>query len=323
VKHVLGSVVVAVLAYLAFSLWGGWREVAAAMVRTGAAGFVVLLGLSLLNYLLRFCRWQIYLRQLGVQVAWARSLLIYFSGFALTTTPGKAGEAVRSVFLRRHGASYATGIAAFVSERLSDLIAIVALACLGLGQHPRLQPLVACGVAACVALLLVLSARRSLERWHRATAPWTSRVGRAARQLLGIARAASACQSLPIVLSATALSIVAWACEAWAFHLLLGWLGMPVSWHFAFFVYAVGMLAGALSFLPGGIGGTEAVMIGLLLWGGHAQPDAVAATVVIRFTTLWFAVALGAAALALMARLDRRLDASRPAADRAATGGAA
>ena len=66
------------------------------------------------------------------------------------------------------------------------------------------------------------------------------------------------------------------------------------------------MLAGAVSFLPGGLGGTEATMVGLLAWSGMALPDAVAATVLIRVCTLWFAVLLGVAALPIVAGADRR-----------------
>ncbi len=53
------------------------------------------------------------------------------------------------------------------------------------------------------------------------------------------------------------------------------------------------MLAGAVSFLPGGLGGAEAAMLTLLIYGGLELPEAAAVTLVIRITTLWFAVLLG------------------------------
>ena len=57
------------------------------------------------------------------------------------------------------------------------------------------------------------------------------------------------------------------------------------------------MLAGALSFLPGGLGGAEAIMISLLVLKGMTMPAAIAATVFIRLATLWFAVLIGLLAL--------------------------
>lgn len=61
------------------------------------------------------------------------------------------------------------------------------------------------------------------------------------------------------------------------------------------------MLAAALSLLPGGLGGTEAVMVTLLVWKGQSLADAAAATLVIRLATLWFAVGLGVFFLYLLA----------------------
>jgi uncharacterized protein (TIRG00374 family) len=64
------------------------------------------------------------------------------------------------------------------------------------------------------------------------------------------------------------------------------------------------MLVGALSFLPGGLGGTEASMVALLMLNNVAQSQAVAATVLIRLATLWFAVALGVIALSMAERRE-------------------
>ena len=96
---------------------------------------------------------------------------------------------------------------------------------------------------------------------------------------------------------ATVISVIAWGAEALAFYWMLGWLGADISLSFAIFVYALAMLAGALSFLPGGLGGAEAVMASLLVLKGMTMPAAIAATVFIRLATLWFAVVIGLVAL--------------------------
>ena len=93
------------------------------------------------------------------------------------------------------------------------------------------------------------------------------------------------------------MSVVAWGAEAIAFYWVLDWLGAEITLSFAIFVYALSMLVGALSFLPGGLGSAEAVMISLLVLKGMSTPDAIAATVFIRLATLWFAVLIGLVAL--------------------------
>ena len=57
--------------------------------------------------------------------------------------------------------------------------------------------------------------------------------------------------------------------------------------------YAVSTVIGALVFLPGGVGLTEASLAGLLTAAGASGDVATTATVLIRVATLWFGVALG------------------------------
>ena len=54
-------------------------------------------------------------------------------------------------------------------------------------------------------------------------------------------------------------------------------------------------IAGALSFLPGGLGVTEGTMTILLVGSatGVDQPTALTATLLMRLATLWFAVLMG------------------------------
>jgi uncharacterized protein (TIRG00374 family) len=298
-KTLVVSIVAAALGYLAFSIWGGVHDVVSALNRVGLIGLLLLLALSLVNYGLRFVRWQIYLDALGHNMPWRPSGRIYLAGFALTTTPGKAGEALRGVLLKRWGVPYIRSLAAFISERLSDLVAIVLLTLFGLSMQPQMAGLVAIGVIAVLAGLLLLT-HAAPVKW---LATWGARgSGRAraiAMHLSKMLAEARYCHSPKILFMATVLSLLAWGAEALAFFCMLGWLGVDVSFSFAVFVFVVAALAGALSFLPGGLGGVEAVMVGLLLWKGVSLPEAVAATVLIRLTTLWFAVALGVVALAL------------------------
>jgi uncharacterized protein (TIRG00374 family) len=63
------------------------------------------------------------------------------------------------------------------------------------------------------------------------------------------------------------------------------WLGVGI--------YAISVLIGALSFIPGGLGSTEAVMGFLLVAAGASPGDAVASTIICRVSTLWFAVFIG------------------------------
>ena len=87
--------------------------------------------------------------------------------------------------------------------------------------------------------------------------------------------------------------MIGWSFEGTAFWLLLGWLGADVSLAAATAIFLIAVLSGALSGLPGGLGGTEATSVALLLLQGVPLETAILATAIIRVATLWFAVGIG------------------------------
>lgn len=295
-RAVVWSVLLSALGYLGFALWGGWRSVADAVGAVGVPGMVLVLGLSLVNYGLRFLRWQAYLAALGHRVPWGHSLRIYVAGFALTTTPAKAGEALRSVLLRPLGVPFTASLTAMLSERLSDVLAVLLLALLGLVAYPDARPLVVVGAAATFAAFLALSSLPLLNRLH-SSIRGQGRVSRLLRHVADILIQARSCHAPRLLVLATGLGLTAWFAEAWAFHLVLARMGADVGLTLAISFYAISMLAGALSFMPGGLGGAEAAMIAMLHWAGVGTAESIAATVLIRLATLWFAVGLGTVSL--------------------------
>ena len=297
-RAVFWSVALAVLGYLGLSLWAGWREVVAAVVQVGPVVLVGLLLLSLVNYLLRFLRWARYLALLEAPVPWRINLDAYFSGFALTTSPGKVGEMLRSVLLKPHGVPPAASVAAFFAERVSDLLAILVLAAVGLWAYAPARPVVGLALAAVVLALLLVqwtALIAAIDRWAQVRPQtWARLVVKLCEVVLHFRR----CFSLPAMSMGLVLGTVAWFAEGLGFWWLLVALDHPLPMSTAVFIYAFAMLVGALSFLPGGLGGSEAAMIALLSLNGFPEASAVTATLICRLATLWFAVGLGALFLA-------------------------
>ena len=293
-RAVFWSVALAALGYLGLSLWAGWRDVVAAVVQVGPWVLAGLLVLSLVNYLLRFLRWARYLALLDAPVPWRINLDAYFAGFALTTSPGKVGEMLRSVLLKPHGVPPAASVAAFFAERVSDLLAILVLAAVGLWAYAPARPIVGLALAAVVVALLLVqwtALIAAIDRWAQARPQkWARLVVKLCEVVLHFRR----CFSLPAMGMGLALGVVAWFAEGLGFWWLLLALDHPLPLSTAVFIYAFAMLVGALSFLPGGLGGSEAAMVALLSLNGFPEASAVSATLICRLATLWFAVGLGA-----------------------------
>jgi len=262
---------------------------------------------SLGNYTLRIVRWQRYLTRLGCAVPLGFSSLAYIAGFAFTVSPGKVGEVARARYYARFGIALPDVAGAFFLERLMDLVAMMVLAALITAAVPHYQFAMSCAGAATLLILAVMALLPWPTLAQRLSA--ASQLPRAVQQIAAAAaQALAAARSLlspGALLGGFALGLAAWGLEGLGFFALGSiYPAAHLSALTGVGIYAVAVLLGALSFLPGGLGSTEAVMTALLTTQGFSVADALLVTIACRLVTLWLAVALGWAAIwALRQRL--------------------
>jgi uncharacterized membrane protein YbhN (UPF0104 family) len=309
--------VVFVMAMAAAGIWFGLEEVWHRMLTLSPVALAGLLGLSLVNYMLRAWRWYLYSQHLNIHISRRRTGLYYFAGFAMTTTPGKLGEALRLWFLERcHGYRYERTAPLLIGDRMGDAVAITLLCLAGIsafGAAYVTGTLVA--AAALVGALLMLLRPHVPLRVVLVIYGMVGRWPRLFGAARGVVRKTSRLLDPRIFVLTSVMGVIGWLCEALALHWLLIDLGADITLQQSIFVFAFGMLVGAVSMLPGGLGGTEATMFALLTLLNVPADTALAATMIIRLTTLWFAVGLGFIALPLAFRLARQPVPERLAAE--------
>ena len=302
---ILGIVVAAALA-----LFGDVRELASAL--RGFAWWLAapILVLTLANYALRFVKWELYLRRLAVPgLPRATSALVFLSGFSMSLTPGKVGEFIKAVFLRRlTGTPMSRTSAAVAVERLTDGLAMLALAGVGLTQFAYGRTLLGAAAVGGLVLVVVLRQPRLVAALLARVEGWPV-VGPRVEHAVAFVHASSELLRPRLLASAVGLGIVSWAGECAALFLVLIGLGLDPSWQLlvvATFVLAVSSIVGAISMLPGGLGVADASVTGMLLLlvpdDAMTRGTAVAATLLIRFATLWFGVIIGVISLAALER---------------------
>lgn len=297
-KTLFITILLSIIGYLLFTLWGGWDNVVAAVKQVGLLGISAALLLSLFNYSLRFLRWQLFLKTLGHAIPWRPSLRIYMSGFALTTTPGKTGEALRGVFLKDYGVPFRKSFGAFFAERFCDLLSVSILASGGLWIYPQIRPVLLIVAALFVFILFAIQKDHWLhgvEKFAKRQLP--ERFAKTVEFILEMIIAFRTCFSTRIMLAAISLGVIAWTAEAVALYTLLHLLGYQIGLIAAAFIYGFSLVIGGITLLPGGLGGAEVTMLQLLILQGVIPSVAVAITLVIRLTSLWFSVLLGLIAL--------------------------
>jgi uncharacterized membrane protein YbhN (UPF0104 family) len=295
----LGALAGGAALYLGLTLWSGAGQILRGLRAVSPLTLIGLLLLVFAGYLVRFGRWHWYLRRLGHAVPARTNLRVFLSSFALTATPGKAGESVKAYVLRRsHGVPASQSLAGLFAERFTDVFSVVLVILAGLFALADGRELVVGVGLAQVAVILALQRPRWLRRGLLLPVARWAALRRWVRPVDAMLDGASELlRPLPL-LGGTVLGGLPWIAEGVAMYVLFQALGAEaIALHHAVLIHAAATLFGALTFLPGGLGGHEAASVSLSLLYGATRPQAVAATVLIRLLTLWFAVAIGLLAL--------------------------
>lgn len=305
-RRLLVPALLALLVLAGLALFADARQLADHLAAFPLALLAPVLGLSLVNYALRFVRWELYLRALGVRLPLVWSAAVLLVGFVLSVTPGKAGELGKAWLVRELGGGPALRVVpAVLAERITDLLGVVLL----IGFGALALPGGAWIAAATAVLAATVVALLSWRRASHALLGLAARVPRLAarvRHLEEMLDRLRALLSPRLLFAALALSIVAWGAEGVGFFLVVRGYAPEVGLLLAVFDYSASTLAGALSMLPAGLVASEGSLAALLGAQGLGAASAASATLIIRAATLWFAVALGLAALpAVWRRIGR------------------
>jgi len=259
----------------------------------------------LANYVIRSERWHLYLRDVGLGLPRRRSYHIFLSGLSMSVTPAKIGEALKGVLLKmERGSPIQRGVGIVVVERISDVLGMCVLIAIGAVVLPYGMVSFSLVVIGLFTLIMVISSE-SLSaravRWLKGTQR-LKRLGEMAEEPLRDSRRLLTGGSM---VRGSVLSVAAWGCECLAFFLILSGSSADIGILESIFIYAFSSVIGAVSMLPGGMGTTEATMMGLLLLQGASTSAASFAVILTRVCTLWFAVGVGVASLGFFRRREQ------------------
>jgi glycosyltransferase 2 family protein len=301
-RRLLVPLTLGLLALVGLLLVADAREVAGHLRTFDPWLLVPVLALSLVNYFLRFVRWQAYLRALGVSLPRGRSLGVFLVGFLLSVTPGKAGELGKAWLVRELGGGPALRvIPAVLAERVTDLLGVILLLGLGALVFPGGVAFLAAAVAVVVAAVLLISWRAAAELFFRQLerVRFLRRRVPALREMLDLLRGLL---SPGLLAGALLLSVVAWGAEGIGFFLVIREYAPEAGVLPAVFNYTASTFLGGVSMVPGGLLAAEGSLTALLAAAGLGTAAAASATLIIRAATLWFAVLLGLLALPFVLR---------------------
>ena len=239
--------------------------------------------LTCINYAFCYLRWEYLLSRVGGET-YPRyaNIKVFFSGGGLILTPGRIGELSRSIYARElFGIPMSRSSPIMFTERIFDSLVMIGLAGMGTILFARgYLYLIIGGAATCILLILIF--RNSLLWKLLPNLPIQIFRNRLAFALENAGSSFELLTSPGVAFIQIVLGTLAWGVECMTFAVVLSGLGMPLDTDLilkACVILPISTLLGNLSFLPAGLGVTEAGIVGLsqaLLPMGQGQAAAAA-----------------------------------------------
>jgi len=292
-KNIFISLAAAGLLYLLFSLYADFEKVIKTFSSFNWYLLPILFLLSFLNYVVRFLKWDFYLKLLKVSIKKIDSFSVFMSGLIMSVTPGKMGELLKAHLVKQISGEPISKVAPVIfAERITDFLSLILIGVVG-GYVYNFGREIILAVGIFFVLVTVALTNKNIGE---VMIVFFSKI-KLIRKYVEHAREAyeSSFQMLQIkpLLQMSLLSLLAWFLECLGYYLILVNFKVEVSLLWASFSYAFATIVGAISMLPGGLGVTEGSLTVLLRQKHYTFEIAFASTFLIRIVTLWFAVFVG------------------------------
>jgi len=248
-----------------------------------------------------YLRWRLLCKNLGLKISFRDDFLIYIAGFALSITPAKVGELLRTQILRDKSGIQRTQTTPLIFiEKFYDLLGAVIVSSIGILYFPQIGIIVIGGFVLSIVIFILFSSKITFDKSiiilskFKFTKKFTEPLSKSHEIL-------KTSTKIKILAPSIILSVLYWLTISFAVFFVLKALSIDsLGFVEIASTYASSLFLGALSFLPGGLGIAEASFTGLLNLQGISLSMAAIIVIIVRLFTLWFGVVIGFIALKLV-----------------------
>ena len=294
-------VIIATIAlYFTFLVISDLGEVYAQLNKMDTSYLPIILLLIPLCWIVLFTRWNLLLKNSNVYVPVKDNLKIYLSGFALSITPGKVGELIKSQLMKnKFGIPREKTAPIVLVEQLYNIIGIIGVSILGLWYFEFGAHIILIAASLLVIILILISSKRLFEKFLTLLSriKFLSQYTSAFSNSYDVLRKSTRGW---VVVYASALSIAFWLIESViAYFVLLSFGVNHIEFLSVITTYTSSIILGVASFLPLGIGVVEGSLAGFFTLQGVDVSVALTLVIFIRIFTRWIAVSVGFVSLKL------------------------
>ena len=250
--------------------------------------------LAPLSWIVLFLRWHLLLKNSDIIIPKKENFKIYMTGFAMSATPGKIGELIKSHMLHsKYDIPKKNTIPIIISEQFYNIIGILIISILGLFYFDFSIYALALTGTLYIIMYFLFSSEKSFQKFMNFVSQrkiLKKYVPSLSDSYLILKRSTTT----KISIISSLLSVVFWFIESVIAYLVL--LSFDIS-SLEFLqlaaTYTTSIIIGVVSFLPMGIGVVEGSLAGFFSYQGIELSLALTLVIFIRIFTRWYGVIVG------------------------------
>jgi glycosyltransferase 2 family protein len=253
--------------------------------------FLLLIVLTTIGYIIRYIKWDFFLKTAGLHLDHKENLFVFFSGLSMIVTPGKLGEIWKSWLIRDiSGDELSKTLPVIIIDRVTDVISLVFLSFLGIFYFKR-------GIY----FLIVLSisfigfyiAIRSNAISGKIKILLEKKFSKYANNMQLMHETMNKVMEPKIFVLLSLINALAWFFECMGLYCVILGFGQSIDISLSTFIFSFSSLIGGISMVPGGIGVAEAGISGLLIMNGISPTLSIGIALILRLGSFWYGALLG------------------------------
>jgi len=284
----------AITVYIAFLIISDLNVISNKILDMKPEYLVYILILAPSSWFIVFLRWHLLLKNSNIDIPKKENFKIYMTGFAMSATPGKIGELIKSQLLhQKFQVPKKNSIPIIISEQFYNIIGILVISILGLFYFDFSIYAVFITSGLLITIYFLLSSQKTFKKF-------TDIISRK-KFLKKYAPSLSDSYSIlkksvsgKITIIASFLSVIFWLIESViAYLVLLSFDIQSLEFLQLAATYTTSIIIGVISFLPMGIGVVEGSLAGFFSYQNIEIPLALTLVIFIRIFTRWYGVVVG------------------------------
>lgn len=294
-------IIVTVILYIGFFMISDLNTIQNKILEMNLSYLPIIVILAPISWFIIYLRWHLLLRNSNISIPFNDNFKIFLSGYAMSATPGKIGEIIKSQLLHsKYNIPKKQSLPIIISEQFYNLIGILFISMLGLYYFDfSLYVLLSVGTVTGL-IYVLLNSQKFLQKainifskikfLQKYTEGMTDSHLTLKKSING-----------KIFFISSLLSIIFWLIESLIVYLVLHSFGIfSLEFLELSATYTTSIIIGVASFLPMGIGVVEGSLAGFFSFHGIELSLALTLVIFIRIFTRWYGVAIGLISMKLV-----------------------